>query len=603
MFQIYLEGPKESGFLEITEQTELAIESYSDIFDEDFSTSEVVLNCDIPWTDLNRRITGFAERLENFSTKPEYYICTIYENNFPILTKAKFTILEKNGYYTYKKGNFSVSINGVKGIFGSQIKAKKLTDLNFAKITWSTDDSREFATKLMKGLYPNYSHIVFAPMVNEGFIQTDRKDYNNEFIAQDVINNVVITGGLTQWTFGRPTSANTSIAATSGTLEYVDYRTVPFIKLKWLLKEIFNQFGYTATGDFLNSADFDDVVVYNNYAIEVYSYTTHLDFNRSITINNHLPSSSIVDFLKAVFGFFNIYPAFSANSVVLYYRQKTIIQRNILDITQYVTDSFTSTFNNEDYSNKKGYTLKLLNNNDGFRSDWSKDLKSKTLVGTVNTYNDLSTFTISRSLTTDDIVYVSADNIYYVVADATSTPIVWDVYAQNFGDYIKDSGERSIDINASTFLTALNYSSVSGVWTKQPHLKCATRQPGSYLNSVGITIKNSFDIYFMYAKKIDIGGIDLPVTFSNNRDSDNNKIAAYSLAWHGTDGLANLHITWQNLRQKSEVLKTWLMANSKLLNDLEKYNLVQINNITFLVYYKSRPIPLTNTIEVKLVPL
>lgn len=603
MIQIYVEGPHERGFLEIGEQTELAIESYADIFDEDFATSEVVLNCDFPWTDINRRILGFAERLENFNTRPDYYICTLYEKNFPVLSKAKITILEKNGYYTYKKGSFSTSINGVKGIFGSRIKSKKLTDLTFSKISWSTSSSRKFATDVMKGIYPEYSHIVFAPMLHEGFIQTDRKDYNNEFIAQDIINNVVITGGISQWVFGRPTSANTAIAAVSGTAEYVDYRTVPFIKLKWLLQQIFSQFGFTAVGDFFNTTDFDDVVVYNNYAIEVYSYTTFVDFNRSITLTNHLPDVKIVDFLKSIFSFFNLYPSFTSNTVVLYNRNKIIAQRNSYDVTNYVIDTFTSTFENDNYANKKGYTLKLNDTNDGYRSDWIKDIKNKTLVGSVNSYDDLSTFSISRSLTTDDIVYVEADNMYYVVADATSTPIVWDVYSQKFGDYVTGDGERNVDINAGIFLTALDYGNTTGVWYKQAHLKCATRQPGSYINSVGITVKNNTGTYLMYAKKVSIGGINVPCTFTNNRDSDNNKIVPYSLAFYGTDGLAQLHNTWQDLRQKSEVVKTYLIADSKLLNDIEKYNLLLINNVTFLIYYINRPIPLQNTIEVKLVPL
>ena len=602
MLSIYVVGPLEEGFLELSSSTSMQLESYADAFDEDFATGEFTLPVELPWTDKNRRLLGFAERLENFSAKPEYYNCTVFDDGFPELPNAKMVILEKTGTYTYLKGKFNVSISSSKGLFGSRIKGKNLKDLVFTPITWTGKDSREFATDVMKGLYPELNHIVFTPVAMEGFIDTNRPDYTTEFIAGDIVNYPQFVGTST-WKFGRASATTPGTIAASGNIEYIDYRTIPFINLKWLIIQIFSQLGYTVGGYFIDGNEFDDLVLFNNYAIENYSPTTYVDYNRSINIINHLPDVSIANFLKEIFLLFNIYPTFINNVVNLSYRSDLFSQKDVADLTPYVNSEFTSTFEDAQSSDSNGYTLKMeWDSSDSYYSDHVKDISTKKLRGTVVDRFALSSLSFA-SPSTDDIVFVEADNMYYVIADATTTPYLWDIYSEKLTDFIVGSGEKTISINVSTLCSYVRFKNSTKVFEQIPGI-VATRQLGSYINYKGITVKNNFGIRIFYSKKQTAFLFQVPTSFNHNRAWDsNNQIETYSLCWHNADGLATLHNSWQNLRIKAEVLKTNILVNQKVLNILQTHNIWQINNVMFLPYQTTRTLPLTEQMEIRLVPL
>ena len=256
MLQIYIYGENEEGFLDIDPDTFLDVEGMSGIFDEEFSFGEFSIPNTFPWTDNNKRLLGFAERLENFSKKSYYWRCDVYDDNFPELVNAKLTLLEKNGSLTYRKGKFNASISSTKGLFGTLIRNKKLKDLSLGgKITWNAlQDSRHFAYDVMNGQYPAYDYFAFAPVAIEDFYDKSRPDYNNEFLARDTVNTVVISGS--NWTFGRPLSNNPTQAVASGHAEYKDYGTIPFFRLKYIFRKVFEDFGFTVDGAFLNRAWF-----------------------------------------------------------------------------------------------------------------------------------------------------------------------------------------------------------------------------------------------------------------------------------------------------------------------------------------------------------
>lgn len=612
MLSIFIQTNKQQGFLDIDATTQLSIETYTDIFDEDFTTGEISLPLEIPWTDNNRKLLGFAERLENFSNKPDYYICTVYDDMFPELTNAKFTILEKSGLFTYQKGKFNATISGIKGIFGSKIKNKNLKDLKLGgKIAWTGKDSREFAYDVMTGVYPEYSYIAFGPLVIENFFDKSRPDYTTEFMVEDTVNEMVIQPSG-QWIFGRPTTVpGISSVATSGTANYIDYRTIPFFKVKYIITKIFEENGFTINGDFINDTDFEDLVLYNNYAIENYSPTTYVDFNRSINPANHLPDYSILDFLKAFFTFFNIYPIFSTAAVTFVYRKKEIANTEALDITPYVVADFTCTFENADAISKKGFTLKSNNSTDNYRSDWVKDITGKTFIGSIDSANQLGSISIGRTLTTDDICFIPQDNMYYQVVDATHSPVLWEVCSQKLGDFIYGDGERQVSTDMGTFCTNLynTNGSIAGAyllgWIKQLGFaqRCATRQPGSYINYKGVTVKNPFGLYIFYCKKINLGYGAHPATFTRARDYNGDPCTRYGLSFNGEDGIANFHKSWQQLRLKSDVVKTAVRVDKKILQQLSKTNKVQINNVIYLVYYYNKILPLRDIMEIRLVPL
>lgn len=600
MLQIYLYGPTESGFLDLDPATELDIESNADLFDEDLSTGEFSLPMDVPWTEHNRRLTGFAERFKNFNSTDVFYKAVVYDNFYPEFTAAKFSIVGKNGNFSGTKGKFSAIITGTKGLFGSQIKKKKLADLSLGgKISWLGMDSRHFAESLMKGGFPPYNYITFVPVAIESFFDTGRPDYDGEFLAKDTVNTVMITGaGPDAWIFGRPSEADPSVAAAEGTAEYADYRTIPFIKTKYLLRKVFEEHGYNVTGEFLESADFEDLVTFNNYSIENYS-PGHIDYNRTIYPTNHVPDILIIDYLKGLFSFFNIYPVFTGdNQVQLKFRKNVKKEKKVFSLNGIALELFTSTKDTQ--NNGDGYTLAYQWGNDGYNGDRVKDLKDKTLVATVSRWSDLANVNPGRQLTTDDIVFVTAENMYYEVADATSSPVKWDAYAEALGDYTSGAGDRSVDITISTLCTYVELDPDSQLYVRKDYV--GARMTGSYINNKGILVKSEFGHKIFFAKRRNnSSNVLVPFSYNHNRDSNNVLINSFSLAWGGDTGIAKIfHDDWQQIKQNQETVKTSLIIDRRVMNALQENNFLEIENCFYILSKAEKTIPMKELMKVEL---
>lgn len=596
MLQIYLFGPSEEGFLDIDPDTSLQMESLTEIFaDEEENAGDFSLPVDFPWTENNRRKFGFTERLENFGTKEDSWRCIVYDSGFPELPNAKLTMLEKSGNFSYSRGKFSASISGNKGLFGSAIKNKNLRDLALGGAIRYTTSSRQFAENVMKGVFPSYAYLAFAPVAIEKFIDDGRPDYSGEFLAKDTVNTVVNSGGgADDWSFANPAGANA-----------YDYRTIPFFKLKYVLRKIFEESGYTLSGAFIDEAGFDDLVIFNNYSLEYYDPATGTDYNRNLVPANHMPNLPVADFLSGFFSFFNLYPDFTGatNDIKLYYKKASLTDKRILSLNDICSNEFSAAYQEQGAAD--GYKINYVwDSNDQYYSDRVKEdiAKDKTITGTVATFGALEAYNIGRSLTTDDLVYVEAENMYYQVADATSTPKKWDAHAERLNGYKTGAGETSVDVNMSTLCSYVEFVPADGLYERRNYVGC--RQGGSYVNNKGVRVLNDFGPRIFYIKRLPVGGSNIPVSFNQNRDAGNGRIVPYSLAWQGSDGLAlNFHRVWQSMRLNAEIVKTSVKGSRKALNDLAVNNCCEINNVLFLPYKIERDIPMKGSIEISLIAL
>ncbi|HYC27736.1 MAG TPA: hypothetical protein VEB42_02955 [Chitinophagaceae bacterium] len=606
MLQIYLYGPYENGFLDIDASVVLQMEGLSPLFDEDLSTGEFSLPVDLPWTDQNRRLFGFAERLENFNTAVRSFVCDVYDDGFPELQKAQLTILERSGQYSYRRGKFSVTIAGTQGLFGTLVKNKKVSDLVLdGPITFTAQSSRDFAKEVMDGQHPQHADkLAFAPVAIQDFVDASRPDYNGEFLVRDTVNHIVVAPGYPNgWTFGRPLSTNTAIAVGSGHVEFADYYTVPFFKLAYVIRKIFNEHGFVVKGDFIDGNDFKDLYLFNNCAIEEYAVTTRVDYNKQIIPQQHMPETGIADFLKQVFSLFCIYPLFvNNNEVHLIYRKDDFRNRKILSINNICSDEFTGTWEDVE-EQKKGYEIKYeWDGADSGYSDKTKDLSDKNLVASVATTAALITLNIGRQLTTDDIAHVQADNLYYRVANATVSPVLWEPYAEGLYPYKSGQGERSVTVGGSPLYTHTVLNETAGLVEKYNYL--GTKQKGTYRNFRGIRVKNEFGVRLFYIKQLPFGGVQYPVSFYHNRNQIAEKLVPYSLALTGEDGLfENFHREWQELRQRGEIVKTRIGVDKKVLQELMLSNTLERDNVLFLPYSLERTIPSTDDAEIQMMPL
>ena len=598
MLQIFLHGPFSSGWLDVAPETSLSMEGLTELFDEDLSVGEFSLPVEIPWTPRNRKLFNFAERLENFGNAKKFFTCDVYDRGFPELISAKLTILERTGTFAFTKGSFSASIAATRGLYGSLIKGKSLKDLQLGgTINWSTEDSRHFAYNVMTGVYPQYNYIAFAPVAIEDYIDAKRPDYNGEFLRRDCVNNVIVQGST--WTFGSP-NLTTGAPVLSGD-GYIYFRTIPFFKLKYVLKKCFEEFGFTVSGDFMSSTDFDDVVIFNNWSIDNMATSNQVDYNRSITPANHMPDMPIAEFLKAWLGYLNLYPVFTgATDVQLRSRSLLLKNKVVYGITNICTTNFTSTYQNTD--NTTGYKLAFApGGSDSFFSDRVKDIKDKILAASVARRSDLDALNVGYQLTTNHIAYVQADNLYYQVADGTSTPLKWDVYAEALNDYVKGDGARSIEVKLAPLCTYAEKNTATALFEKRDYVGC--KMPGSYINNLGTRVKNPFDLLVFYIQMRNINGVTKPVSFNGCRDVANNKILPYSLAWSGDDGIAGLHDGWQSVQDSGEIVKTTILYDQRIRSEIEKSNTLEINGVQFLLNKQERNIPAKGTAVIYLMPL
>jgi hypothetical protein len=223
LLQLYVYGNKFKGFLDLVPGTSLDMETLSELFDEELTLGEYSLPLDAPFTDNNKKILGNVEMLNSVpANETLYWRCDVWADGITVRTAAKLTLIAVNGNFSYDAGNYQFTLAGNKGLFGSAIAGFTLQQLVLDKISLNGLDARTFATNVMKQTAGNtqYSFMKFAPVAIENYFYVNRPDYNGEFLAQDIANNIVINGA--SWKFGRPTSADTTIAAAPGSAEYMD---------------------------------------------------------------------------------------------------------------------------------------------------------------------------------------------------------------------------------------------------------------------------------------------------------------------------------------------------------------------------------------------
>jgi hypothetical protein len=606
MLSIFVHSGANPGFLDLPANAALQMESFSEAFQLEEEAGEFSLPLDLYWTDTNRLRLGFKERLENFNKAENWFIISVYDSNFPVFTKAKLTLVSKSGSFNYRNGKFSVSVSGTRGIFSSIAKNKKMTELQLGgTIAFPVGmDSREFAYWHYHTGYTQFPQIRFAPVGFEGFYDQERFDFNGEFLAKDTVNNIVETGGGA-WLFGRPTEANPAVAAGATTVEYMDYRTIPFFRVKFLVEKIFTDLGYAVTGEFLSNPDFDNLVLFNNYGIERYSafeftILTSFDENTSINPGNHVPDMLVDEFLKSILPGLGIFPVFiDDKNVVLVYHNTNIEKSGIANCDDVLLDNFESNFI-DGGTKQDGYKITLATDeNDSYYSERVKDISTKTLVSRVATRADLDNIT-SGSLTTDNIVYVEAENMYYTVADATADPMLWDAFAEELNEYISGSGDKQVDIKFSTLAQYVTLDAGTGLYINKGYL--ATRQKGTHISRKSVLVKNTFGLRLFYTTAP--GDVTvIPTSYNHNRNADNTLKEKYTLALQQADSIALLHKAWQNILQNAEDVKIALLANSEVTERLRRHPKIQVAGLVVFVKKIEKTIPIRQILELTVVPL
>ena len=106
--------------LELTPGTSIDMENLLPSFDDKLDGAEFSLPFNIPFTNNNRTVLGYPEHFNtNPSGIPEHWRCDVYDDHVLYAQDAKLKLLNHNGRFDHKDGNYNFNISGIKGFFGN----------------------------------------------------------------------------------------------------------------------------------------------------------------------------------------------------------------------------------------------------------------------------------------------------------------------------------------------------------------------------------------------------------------------------------------------------------------------------------------------------
>ncbi|HVZ95411.1 MAG TPA: hypothetical protein VG847_00945 [Chitinophagaceae bacterium] len=603
MLQLYVYGAKYSGFLDLDSGATLDIETLSELFDEELALGEFSPQISAPFTPNNSKILGYIEQLNSVpGNETLFWRCDIWNNGMPFRTGAKLTLTDVDGSFNYEAGSYTFTIAGYKGLFGSLIANKTLQDLSLDKISLQGQTARAFATNVMKGAagYTQYPFMQFAPAAIMNYFDTQRPDYNNEFLANDIANNIVITGSdpSYDWEFGRPSSADPSTPAAPGVAEYMDYRTIPFFQYKWIIKKIFAQFGYTVIGDFFDDASYDKAFMFNTSCIETYDQEAATDTSAYIYPQKHLPKKLIGTFLRDLQFFFCCKFVFQDGNIVrMDYRKSDLASKNIYDATGITDRMFqSSTLDYADQGFKLAFTFDSADSYNGQRV---QSVDDKNLVAAVNKFGDIASLTIGRPFTANDLVFVTAENQYYCYSNGSGIT-AWQYYSEKLFPYTIGNAGYDYECGIAPMCTYIVADPDTGELVNKDMV--AADQPGCYYNKFNMPVIHPFDTRIFYIDMLTKDhSLSLPSSFVHNRDKNNLVRCRISLAWYGDDGLyARQWKEWLTFLQASRLIKATIYFNERAYIDFSAAVKIKINGTLYVVHQTDITLPLENAATIEL---
>lgn len=309
--------------------------------------------------------------------------------------------------------------------------------------------------------------VQFAPIFNDKFYDTgNNPDY------KDILNKVTI---------GTHTVPSDVPFVKNNYYNRSDLVVVPFVRVQYLIKYIYQKLGYSVSGDFFTLLDFKDIVIYNNTALDAFerfykdflpafptpsylpvpfeAYFVNVGAAR-IDFNNHLPAITLSEFnnaLKINFGLIIDIDSYS-KTIHIDSFNGIVNSKKYTDISEFVEPD-------DEIDNKllfPGFTIKYKNN--------TSDLALKSAIKSIDGYNIQTPVNTQAELRQagnkqNDLCLVIGENAYYKCNAATSTvPWVWTFYSMNIFDVKYQDGSQQVDTANSTYgMTAFTDTEVGAL--------------------------------------------------------------------------------------------------------------------------------------------
>lgn len=506
------------------------------LFNRDEDNGTYSIPFEVPMNSHNNKILDFKNIIDGNSLRTNSrFLVDIKDQGIPVFSKAEMYVIDME--YDGQQGTYSIVVTGYLSAFYNAVRNKTLHDIHIPLLQTGTKDSRNFATSVMRDWgrdeysYEAINKISFAPVYWEDFIDEGREDFNDEKLANSIVNRLFINAGTFRFEHANPSSPGTFI--NSGAAGYSDYKTVPFFKLRYVLEKLFETFGYQLKGDVLTNTDFNKIHIFNNFAIDKTVSQNNVDPNRFIEAKNHLPATSIREFLSAVQLMTGSQLIFSAGAVVnLDFIEPRIKSPRHADISAYVQDRAKLTLSPEE---DKGLIMEWAwDSNDSLIQDRVLDIDMSKVKHFVQSPAEIAALTGTHK--DGDLLYCRNENYFYMFSGAHSK---WLYYAEGQLPYQKGSANgRRIEIPASPLLQAKGVTETNNNYSLY---MVATRQTGSYFTNRHTVVKSDFALRFFYINMHTVGGVSIPISFTKDTLFNGEKVADTSLDLYSENAISR---TW-----------------------------------------------------------
>lgn len=241
--------------------TQLEVERTNLFFNE---WGEQTLPVELPDTDRNRQLTGYPDMLGN-NKKPSSTIAVTIEDGEYFMPCRQAVLAAQ------RKSSISTTFYMNEGSFLSRISNTSLSDVfgneTIPGIT-TVQQGISFCRSLISGKNPDFT--IFPVLIDSG------ESYNNGYPKYKFINRYGYFDGYNGWRDRAQDNTNPDFYNAVIRSETIDdqvitlslgYYMSPFIRANYLLKRLFQHFGYTLKDNFFTrTTPFPDMVFVNNCA-------------------------------------------------------------------------------------------------------------------------------------------------------------------------------------------------------------------------------------------------------------------------------------------------------------------------------------------------
>ena len=231
--------------IDLTPGSTIRFEFNSTIFDTEAIQGNYTFPFNVPATDKNIKIFGFANLIEN-PDKTAEYPCIVLADGVKF-SDGKLVITNSTSK------NFSGHI--LVGLSGMAVMDKKLSEIDLGgdrTMGANTTEVINHANAVVLQTYPD-AHYTFPPHFNDKFYG-DAQANNPDF--QNVVNKY---NPFTQ----------SFIANTDNGIDPINQNNlVPFPFLMYILQKGFEEEGWTISGDFVNDDEMKQLIIYNTYSLD-----------------------------------------------------------------------------------------------------------------------------------------------------------------------------------------------------------------------------------------------------------------------------------------------------------------------------------------------